>query len=56
MLSWAVTFVILALVAALLGFGGVAGFASGIARVLFFLFLIGIVVTGLAHALRGRIP
>jgi uncharacterized membrane protein YtjA (UPF0391 family) len=40
MLSWAVTFLIIALVAALLGFGGIAGAAAGIAKVLFVVFLV----------------
>jgi uncharacterized membrane protein YtjA (UPF0391 family) len=35
MLSWAVTFFIIALVAALLGFGGLAGAAAGIAKFIF---------------------
>lgn len=40
MLGWAVTFLIIALVAAVLGFGGVAGAAAGIAKILFFVFLV----------------
>jgi uncharacterized membrane protein YtjA (UPF0391 family) len=40
MLSWAVTFLIIALVAALFGFGLIAGMAVGIARILFFVFLV----------------
>jgi uncharacterized membrane protein YtjA (UPF0391 family) len=39
MLRWAVIFLMIALAAALLGFGGVASAAAGIAKVLFFLFL-----------------
>lgn len=39
MLSWAITFLIIALIAAILGFGGVAGTAVGIAKILFFVFL-----------------
>jgi uncharacterized membrane protein YtjA (UPF0391 family) len=39
-LSWALTFLILSLVAALFGFGGIAASAAGIARFLFFLFLV----------------
>ena len=37
MLGWAVTFVIIALIAAVLGFGGVAAASAGIAKFLFFL-------------------
>ena len=40
MLHWAATFFIIAIVAALLGFGGIAGSAIDIAKVLFFVFLI----------------
>lgn len=40
MLYWAVVFLIISLVAALFGFGGIASTAAGIAQVLFGLFLI----------------
>ena len=40
MLSWALTFLVIALIAAALGFGGIAGSAAWIAQVLFGLFLI----------------
>lgn len=45
MLYWAVMFFIIALVAALFGFGGIAAGAVGIAKILFFVFLIGFVIT-----------
>jgi uncharacterized membrane protein YtjA (UPF0391 family) len=38
-LSWGIAFLIMALVAALFGFGGIASAVSGIAKLLFFLFL-----------------
>jgi len=40
MLNWAVTFFIIAIVAALLGFTRIAGSAIDIAKILFFVFLI----------------
>jgi uncharacterized membrane protein YtjA (UPF0391 family) len=40
MLHWALVFLIVAIVAGVLGFGGIAGTAEGIARVLFFFFLV----------------
>ena len=40
MLSWAITFLIIALIAAVLGFGGLAGTAVGIAKILFAVFII----------------
>ena len=44
MLNWAATFFIIAIVAALLGFTSIAGSAIEIAKILFFVFLIGAVV------------
>lgn len=40
MLYWALVFFVVALVAGALGFGGIASASSGIAQILFFLFLI----------------
>lgn len=45
MLSWAVTFFIIALIAGVLGFGGIAGASVGIAKICFFLFLILFVIS-----------
>jgi uncharacterized membrane protein YtjA (UPF0391 family) len=45
MIRWAITFAILALVAGLLGFGGLAGDFAYIARILLFVFLILFVVS-----------
>jgi uncharacterized membrane protein YtjA (UPF0391 family) len=40
MLSWAITFLVLALVAGVLGFGVLAGTAMEIAKILFFVFIV----------------
>ena len=40
MLSYAVTFLLIALIAGILGFGVVAGTAAAIAKVLFIIFLV----------------
>ena len=40
MLYWALVFFIVALVAGVLGFGGIAAVATDMARVLFFIFLV----------------
>jgi len=40
MLRWAVIFLVIALAAALFGFTGIASAAAGIAKFLFFLFLV----------------
>jgi len=45
MLSWALTFLVIALIAGVLGFGVVAGTAASIAKVLFLLFLVLFVVS-----------
>jgi uncharacterized membrane protein YtjA (UPF0391 family) len=44
MLNWALAFFVIALVAAILGFGGIAVAAAGIAKILFFIFLVLFVV------------
>ncbi|MFC0116669.1 DUF1328 family protein [Pseudoalteromonas xiamenensis] len=54
MLSWAVTFLILALIAAALGFGGIAGAAAGMAKILFFIFVI-LTVTSFIFG-RRKVP
>jgi len=50
MLSWTLTFIIVALIAGVLGFSGVAGAAAGVAKVCFFLFLILFVIS----LIRGK--
>lgn len=52
MLSWALFFFLIAILAAVFGFGGIAGAASGIAQLLFFAFLVLAVVVLLTG--RGR--
>ncbi len=56
MLGWAVTFLVIALVAAALGFGGIAGTSAGIAQILFFIFIALFVIALIARAVRGRPP
>jgi uncharacterized membrane protein YtjA (UPF0391 family) len=45
MLRWALILLVVALVAALLGFGGIASGAAGIAKLLFVLFLVVFVIS-----------
>lgn len=52
MLSWALTFFILAIVAAIFGFGGIAAGAQSIAQVLFLLFVVMFVVSLITGQLR----
>lgn len=57
MLRWALIFFVVALVAALFGFGGIASTATGIAKTLFWIAIIiflATLVAGLAS--RGRTP
>ena len=56
MLYWAAVFLIVALVAALLGFGGIASASAGIAQILFFLFLVLFLITLVIGLVRGRPP
>jgi uncharacterized membrane protein YtjA (UPF0391 family) len=52
MLRWALGFFVIALVAALLGFTGIAVASAGIAKIIFFIFLILFVVSLLGHLFR----
>jgi uncharacterized membrane protein YtjA (UPF0391 family) len=54
MLSWALTFLIIALIAAALGFGGIAGTAVGIAKIIFVVALILFAISAIAGLVRGR--
>ena len=56
MLRWILLFLVVALVAGGLGFGGVAGTATDIARTLFYIFLVLLVVSLVIGAFRGRPP
>lgn len=56
MLHWALTFLVVALIAAVLGFGGIAGLSLEIAKLLFVVFLVLFVIAAVMHALRGKAP
>jgi len=45
MLRWAMVFLGIAILAAILGFGGIAGSATGLAQMLFLLFLVFFLLT-----------
>ena len=53
MLRWAVIFLVVALIAAVLGFGGIAGAAAHIAVVLFWVFVAIAVIMFLFGAIGG---
>ncbi|MCQ8782992.1 DUF1328 domain-containing protein [Mangrovibrevibacter kandeliae] len=54
MLGWALTFLIVALIAAALGFGGIAGAAVGIAKIIFFVAIVLFVLSLLFGGFRRR--
>ena len=54
MLGWAITFLIVALVAAVLGFGGIAGTAVEIAKLIFFVAIVLFAISAVIGLLRRR--
>ena len=56
MLGWALTFLVIALIAAVLGFGGIAGFAVEIAKIIFFVAISLFVISAVFAVIRGRSP
>jgi len=56
MLRWSLTFFVVAIIAAVFGFGGIASGASEIARVLFFFFVVIFVVSLVWGLFTGRRP
>lgn len=55
MLYWAVVFLVIAIIAAVFGFGGIAVAATGIAKLLFFIFLVLFVISLIFHMGRRRV-
>lgn len=56
MLQWAVTFLVIALIAAVFGFGGIAAVSVELARILFAVFIVLFLIAAVMHALRGKGP
>jgi uncharacterized membrane protein YtjA (UPF0391 family) len=54
MLGWVVTFLIVALIAGILGFGGVAGASIEIAKTIFFIAVVLFLVSAVVGLARGR--
>jgi uncharacterized membrane protein YtjA (UPF0391 family) len=54
MLSWVVTFLVVALIAGILGFGGIAGVSIEIAKAIFFIAVILFLVSAVVGLARGR--
>lgn len=56
MFGWALTFLVVALIAAILGFGGIAAFAVDSAKIVFFVAIVLFVVSAVIGLVRGRSP
>jgi uncharacterized membrane protein YtjA (UPF0391 family) len=56
MLGWALTFLIIALIAGILGFGGVAVISIELAKIIFFVAIALFLISAIVGLLRGRSP
>ena len=54
MLGWVVTLLIVALIAGVLGFGGIAGASIEIAKIIFFAAVVLFLVSAVVGLVRGR--
>jgi uncharacterized membrane protein YtjA (UPF0391 family) len=54
MLGWVITFLIIALIAGILGFGGVAGASIEIAKAIFFVAVVLFIVSAVVGVARRR--
>jgi uncharacterized membrane protein YtjA (UPF0391 family) len=54
MLSWVITFLIIALIAGILGFGGIAGASIEMAKIVFFIAIVLFLVSAVVGLVRGR--
>lgn len=54
MLGWVLTFLVVALIAGVLGFGGIAGASMEIAKIIFFIAVVLFLVSVIFGAFRGR--
>ena len=53
MLSWALTFLVIAIIAGVLGFGLIAGTSAWIAQICFYVFLVLFIIGLIAPRMRG---
>lgn len=56
MLNWVLTFLVVALIAAVFGFGGIAGSAVEIAKLIFYIAIVLFVISAVMHLANGRTP
>ena len=55
LLKWALSFLLIAIIAALFGFGGIASSAAGIAQILFFVFIFAFTLFLVMNSERNRV-
>ena len=55
LLRWAIIFLVIALIAALFGFGFVAGTSIEIAKILFYVFIVLFVISVVIHLLKRKL-
>ena len=51
MLTWAIIFLVIAIVAGIFGFGGISSASAGIARILFFALIVAFIISLIMHLL-----
>ena len=56
MISWAISFLVVALIAAVFGFGGITGVAIELAKIVFFVAIILFLISAVVGIVRGRTP
>ncbi len=54
MLDWVITFLVLAIIAAVLGFSGVAVVSASIAKTIFFIFVVLFIVSLVLNLMNGK--
>ncbi len=54
MFSWVITFLVVALIAGVLGFGGIAGASIEMAKIIFFVAVVLFLVSAVVGLARGR--
>ena len=54
MLRWAIIFFVIAIIASVLGFGGIAGDSAGIAKIFVYVFVVLFIISAAMHVLGGR--
>lgn len=56
MLGWVLTFLIVVLIAAIVSFGGIAGFPAEIAKIIFSVAVALLLISAVIRIVRGRAP